>query len=798
MKEINQVAILGSGVMGAQIAAVFANANISTLLFGYQNCIQNDFDKIPSFKPKALTRPIQQAWITPLCFEHDLAQLCECDLVIEAIIEDLCAKQDLFDEILPYLPKTVILATNTSSLSVVDIGQNLNTFQTRFCGIHFFNPPRYMSLVELVATKQTNAKLLTQLEDFFTSELGKNVLYSKNKTGFIANRIGVFSIAACIHHAKRLNLSFDKVDALTGTKIKRPKSASFRTADLVGLDILQHVFESFSEMLVDDPWHDYFKTPKWLNNLLAQHALGEKTKIGLYQKQAGEIQVYRPDTQDYTKANYTINNSVKSILKAHNSTWIAALKNNQHAESQFLYSVIKDTCLYSAYHLQSIAHSARDIDWALHWGFGWEMGIFELWQANGVQSSLALFVQDNVRMPTPTWLQTLADFYTSKGAYSPIKNTYIPYSNHSVYKRQSYRPVLMGEHSPEQDYVIFENNSVRFFHEDDGIAIFSLKTKLHTLNLEVIDSLKAAIDIAQQDFKALIIWQDSPPFCAGANLYEIIAGAKLGMVEQENLFTNVKKNAWQLFKPNLPNIKHLKPINEVIERLQQSLMALKYSKIPTIATVEGLALGGGCEMLLYCDRRVAYTESYIGLVEASVGLLPAGGGCTEMARRSAKLAQNKDIFPIVSQYFQQIGMAKVSQSAESALEMGYLDNNDVIVAQRLELLATAKQQAQLMLESHYRPENPDQSFAVAGVGAKANILAQLTNMRTGDFISEHDELIAQKIANVLCGGELPANTEVDAQYLLDLEKTHFIELLKYDKTQKRIEHMLTKHKPLRN
>jgi 3-hydroxyacyl-CoA dehydrogenase len=793
--KISQVGILGSGVMGAQIAAVFANANIPTLLFGKEAHVEDNLNNIISFKPKALTHPDQQSWITAASFENDLNQLSGCDLVIEAIIEDVDAKQDLFAKILPYLSTDVILATNTSSLSVDQIGKNLGDFQSQFCGIHFFNPPRYMSLVELISTEKTKPDLLNQLEGFFTSELGKNILYANDEPGFVANRIGVFSIAACIHHADRLALDFDTVDALTGTKLKRPKSATFRTADLVGLDILKHVFDQFDQVLSDDPWHAYFKTPQWLENLFKQHALGEKTKAGIYKKEDGEIRVYQTESQNYNKANYEIEASVKSILKTDISCWITALRSNQHPQSQFLYSVIKDTCLYGAYHLQTIAHSTRDIDWALHWGFGWEVGIFELWQANGVQASLALFLQDDADVSIPNWINGVTDFYTDKGAYSPSEDDYTPYSKHAVYDRQLHRPTLIGESKHGQGVTIFENDSVKFFHENDGIAIFSLKTKLHTLNLEVIDSLKQAIAISEQEFKAMIIWQDSTPFCAGANLYEIVAGAKLGMIDRQNLYTKFKKKAWQLLKPKLPNIDNLKPINEVIELLQRVLMSLKYSKIPIVAAVEGMALGGGCEMMLHCDRRVVHAESYIGLVEIGVGLLPAGGGCKEMARRAAK---HKDLFPTLAQYFEQIGLAKVSESAQLAVDMGYLDQQDVIVVQRLELLYFAKQQAQIMIDEQYRPEDASQTFKVGGATAKANILAQLTNMRTGDFISEHDDFIARKIADVLCGGEVDANTEVENQYLLDLEKKHFIELLKLEKTQDRIEHMLIKHKPLRN
>ncbi len=794
--KINKVGILGSGVMGVQIAGVFANVNIPTLLFGYEDHVKEDLDKISSFKPEALYHPKKKSWITPVSIEHELERLSDCDLIIEAIIEDINAKQELFTRILPHLSSDAIVATNTSSLNINEIEQSLGDFKSRFCGIHFFNPPRYMPLVELIAGEQTDKQILDLLEGFFTSELGKNILYAKDESGFIANRIGVFSIAACIHHAKRLSLGFDTVDALTGAKLKRPKSATFRTADLVGLDILKHVLEQFYRVHKDDPWHHYFKTPTWLNSLVENNALGEKTKGGLYKKEDGVIKTYQPKNKSYIEADYDIDKSVKEILKKDISKQISLLKANQHPQAQFLFSVIKDTCLYSAYHLQSIAHSVRDIDWALHWGFGWEVGIFEYWQSNDIKESLALFLADDENIsPPPNWLNDVSSFYTEDGAYSPADKSYLAYSEHSVYKRQIYRPTLLGEQTSKQTQIIFENNSVRFFHENDGISIFSLKTKLHTLNLEVINSLIKAIEIAENEFKAMIVWQDSSPFCAGANLYEIVAGAKLGMIDHQNLITSLKKKIWQLAKPNLPSIENLKSIDKVVELLQQALMSLKYSKIPTIAVVEGMALGGGCELMLHCDSRVTHTESYIGLVEIGVGLLPAGGGCKEMARRATKY---KDMFTTLAQYFEQIGLAKVSKSAEQALEMGYLDEGDLIVSQRLELLYFAKKKAQLLIDQNYRPEDRRQTFEVGGSTAKANILAQLTNMKTGEFISEHDNLIAQKIADVICGGELEPGTKVDSQYLLDLEKKHFIKLLKEDKTQDRIEHMLIKHKPLRN
>jgi 3-hydroxyacyl-CoA dehydrogenase len=793
--KINKVGILGSGVMGSQIAAVFANAKIPTLLFGYDDAVKGDFDRIGDYKPATLTHIKNKVWITPAGFEKDLGLLSECDLIIEAIVEDLDAKQQIFEKILPYLHRDVILASNTSSLSVNDIGRYLDNFKPNFCGVHFFNPPRYMPLVELIPTTHTSKDILNSLEGFLTSELGKNIIYAEDNTGFIANRIGMFSLASCLHHATRLSIDFDAIDALTGTKVGRPKSATFRTADLVGLDILRHVFESFYKDLTNDPWRHYFKTPNWLDDLIESGSLGAKSGIGIYHKDTKGIHVFSPNTGKYSKAKYEVDESVKDILKQDMSKWISLLKGNPHKDSQFLYYVIKDTCLYSAYHLPDIAMSCRDIDLALHWGFGWDIGIFELWQSNGIHESYALFLTDRENYLESEWIESVESFYTNDGSYVPDTEDFIQPSAHKVYDKQLYRQKLSGEAMTKYNNVIFENDSSRLFHDDDGIAIFSMKTKLHTLNLELIHSLKEAIGIAERDFKAIIIWQDSAPFSAGANLYEIVATAKLGMIEHQNLFTRVKQKAWHLLKPNLPNVEHLVPISEVIELLQETLMGIKYCKVPVVAAVEGLAIGGGCELLLHCNRRVVYTESYIGLVEIGVGLLPAGGGCKEMVLKASKYDDdNKTLL----KYFEQIALGKISESAEMAVDMGYLEADDIIVSQRLELLYYAKQHANQLASQNYRPECRKQTIKTAGASTKANVMVQLTNMKYGEFISPYDYFIAEKIADVMCGGDVDMGTEVDSEYFLKLEKTHFIELLKEDKTQDRIEHMLLKHKPLRN
>ncbi len=791
--NINKVAILGSGVMGGQIAALFANANIATLVFDNKYNLDANFAKLRQLKPAAFITDEQFAWLTPCNYDKDLSLLGDCELVIESIIEDMDAKRALFKKISPYLAPATILATNTSSLSINQISSYLLVKQQQyFCGIHFFNPPRYLTLVELIAASKTKLSVLNNLENFLTTELGKNVIYANDSVGFIANRVGVFAIACAIRYSTQFKLGFDTVDALTGNLLHRSKSATFRTADLVGLDILVAVLRQFYNAHKDDPWRNYFYHPNWLDDLIKQGHLGSKAKQGIYYKKDDDIYVYRPEKKTYEIANYQINKTVENILKQSIKQHYTLLKKHNHPQAQFVYHVIKDIALYSAYHLDEIASSVADIDWTLRFGFGWRLGVFEYWQANGVQTSLNLFSTTKDTKLVAPWLGKCQYFYQHLSAWSPKQNQLVSTANKSSEKRQLKRPYLLGQTVADSSEVLFENTSAKCWCDGDNYLIFSLKTKLHTFNLEAIQALNQAIDIAEDRFAALIIWQEEPPFCAGANLYEILVAAKLGMVDNKSLFTNMKQKTWNLLKPKLPSTKNLLSINEIITLLQQTFMRIKYSKIPTIAAAQGLALGGGCELLLHCDCCVLSQETYMGLVEIGVGLLPAGGGCREMASRA------DGDFNKVAKYFTQIGLATVATSSKHGQQMGYLRSTDIIITQAFDLLYIAKRRAKFYEDTGYRPPNPSVPIKVAGSTAKANILSQLANMAVGNFISEYDYFIAEKIADVLCGGDLVAGSKVDNEYLLDLEREHFLVLLKEKKTLERIEYMLIKHKPLRN
>lgn len=796
MRKFNQIAILGSGVMGSQIAAVFANARLAVYLFDQADLAQKNLHKLPQLKPSALVVKERLSLITPCCYETDLAQLKQCDLIIEAVVEDLAIKQALFAEIEPFLNKAVIVASNTSSLSIATLAKGFSHHQ-RFCGIHFFNPVRYLSLVELVLPgKQTD--FATDLEYFLSAELGKNILYVYDTAGFIANRIGVFSLASCLYHAQRFGLDFDTVDALTGKRLKRAKSATFRTADLVGLDILVKVFNEFYNKHNQDAWRHYFLVPDWLVQLVENGQLGQKTKAGIYQKQGAQIEVYNPQTKLYQQANYHIDPTVEKIL---NNTpaqqQLQALKNCTQPQAQFLYAILKDLCLYASFHLQSIANTPLDIDLALRWGYGWQLGIFAYWQQNGIQTTLASFLEDTSPTLVAGWLSNCQTFYQADAIYHPKTQKFSTLFDADLYRKQLHRTQLLNPFYEVQSQAIIVNEVLHYYHEDDGIGIVRFKTKMNTLSCALVQSLQAVITHAEANFDALLIYQDGTSFCAGANLYEIYAGAKIGRFKHRSLMSSIKSTLWQKIKPNLPKISHLPPIDEVIKLLQQTLEKLKFCRIPTIAVVEGLALGGGCELLLHCDRRVVAQESYIGLVEIGVGLLPAGGGCKEMALRAHKNTPADDLLPLISQYFKQIGLAQVSGSAQEAYTMGYLDDRDLIVSSPLELLYHAKQLAKLMVENHYRPPQKT-PIRLAGSGIYGSLLTELSNMKIGKHISEHDYHIASLIAKTLTGGQVGENQLVDSDYLLNLEREHFLSLLKTDKTQARIEYMLTKNKALRN
>lgn len=790
---VKKVAVLGAGVMGAQIAAHCVNAKVPVVLFdlpakeGPKNgIVLRAIDNLKKLNPAPLGNKDDAALIEAANYEDNLAILQSCDLVIEAIAERMDWKHDLYKKVAPHIAPHAIFASNTSGLSITALSEGFDSeLKSRFCGVHFFNPPRYMHLVELIPTATTHAEILDQLEGFLTTTLGKGVVRAKDTPNFIANRVGIFGMLATMHEAEKYGLSYDVVDELTGAKLGRAKSGTFRTADVVGLDTMGHVIKTMQDTLPDDPFSAVYKTPDVLTKLIAQGTLGQKSGAGFYKKVGKDILRLDPEKNDYVPGGGKMDDIVGRILREKDQgKRMKALRESSNPQAQFLWAIFRDAFHYIAVHLESIADNARDIDFAMRWGFGWKTGPFETWQASGWQQ-VATWVKEDIdagkalcNVPLPAWVFDGRDgVHTEEGGWSPSGKTNVPRSTLPVYQRQAFRAPVVGESTNDATTAgatVFEDESVRLWHQNDDVLILSLKTKMHVIGPGVIAGLAKAIDEAEKNYKGLVIWAtdaaEGGAFSAGADLQSMLPLFMSGGV---------------------------KAIEPEVAKLQQAHMAMKYANVPVVAAVAGLALGGGCELLMHAARRVAFVESYIGLVEVGVGLIPAGGGLKEAALRAAADAKGNDLLQFLKTSYTNAATATVSKSAMEAKKMGYLSADDVIVFNPYELLHVAKTQVRSMSDSGYRPPLKAQ-IPVAGRYAMATIMAQLVNMRDGGFISAHDYKLGAMIAEIVSGGDVEQGSIVNEQWLLDLERKAFMELLNNPKTQERIMGMMQTGKPVRN
>ncbi len=788
---VRKVAVLGAGVMGAQIAAHCANADLPVILFdlpakeGAANAVvARSLASLKKLDPAPFAARDRAHHIEAANYGSDLARLGECDLVIEAIAEKMEWKLDLYAKVAPHLKPGAVFASNTSGLSINALSAGMPAARRgRFCGIHFFNPPRYMPLVELIATADTEPSMLDELETWLTSRLGKNVVRAKDTPNFVANRVGVFSILAVLHHTARLGLSFDEVDLLTGPRIGRPKSASFRTADVVGLDTLAHVLGTMQATLAEDPWHAHFRTPDWLQGLIERGALGQKTGAGIYRKEGKKILVLDLAKHDYRESGAEMFPDVDEILALQDPVEkFAELAAHPHPQAQFLWSIFRDVFHYCAVHLADIADNARDIDLAMRWGFGWAQGPFETWQSAGWREIAGMIREDiehdraMASVPLPAWVFEREGVHEPDGSFSATAAALRPRSALPVYRRQLYPDRVLGEAPAGRGEALWENAGVRLWRrsdQDPRIGIVSIVSKMHTIGDEVMDGMLEAIARAETDLDGLVVWHEAP-FAVGANLQQVGEACRAGQFDL---------------------------LERMVATFQRTSMAIKHAQVPVVAAVQGMALGGGCEFAMHAAHRVLALESYVGLVEVGVGLIPAGGGSKEFALQAhamARRAAGGDVFPYIQNAFQTIAMATVARSGIEAVQLGFGRAADDIVFNAAELPYVAIRRARAMAEAGWRPRLPEPAVTVAGRNGIATCELMLVNMAEGGFISAHDYKVAKAAATALCGGEVDSGRRVSEEWILDVERAQFVELLKTEKTQQRIAHMLETGKPLRN
>lgn len=780
-EAIRTVGVIGAGVMGTAIAAHLAGAGLDVHLLdivepGVPNRnarAQSAIQRALETKPAPFFVPEFASAITPGNLEDHLERLSECDLVIEAVVERLDIKQALFAKLAPVLQPTAVLASNTSGLSLAQMAESLpSELRRRFLVLHFFNPVRYMRLLEVVPSKYTD-EATTRRMAAFGEELGKGVVFGKDTTNFVANRIGVYSMFLMMHEMVSRALDIEVVDAIAGKPMGRPKSAAFNTGDLVGLDTLAHVAKNCLDSLPDDPERDVFRLPDFVQTLIDRGQLGRKTGAGFYKKAGKEILVFDLGAQEY-RAQRAVEFASLTALKGARGPEqrLQRLIAGTDRAAEFAWTTLAKTLCYSAGLVGEIADDVVNIDRAMRWGFNWELGPFEAWDAIGVAQSVERMKRDGFIVPA--WVDTML----ASGRASFYAGTISQPDFYDVAAR-GVRPVPRHEKNidlgalKDQGKRVAGNAGASLVDLGDGVACLEVHTKMNTLDADVIAMLGDAGRIAEQDFEALVVGNGGEHFCAGANLMMIAQTAEGGQ--------------WQV-------------LDGIIRALQDALQSLRQCRVPVVSAPFQYTLGGGAELAMASDGTQAYAETYMGLVEVGVGLLPAGCGCLRLVERyTASVADvdGVDLLPLVAQASLQIAMAKVSTSADEARKLRYLRPADGVSLNREFLLHEAKQRALGLAGAGYRPPRPLQ-LAAAGHDAAKTIAVKVWGMVEGGFASPHDALIANKVAGVLCGGAVAGGTLLGEQHYLDLEREAFLSLCGEPLTQQRIKHMLETGKPLRN
>ena len=780
-QPIPKVAILGSGVMGSQIAAHLTNAKIPVLVFDLsQEVAQKGIDFSRSLKPNPYYSPRYADQITVCNYDDHLKRLQECSWIIEVIAERLDWKQELYRKILPHLNPQAVVTSNTSGLGIASLMSGMPIeFRQRFFITHFFNPPRYMKLVEIITGPDTDPTLIPPMVKVLEEVMGKGVVYAEDTPNFVANRIGIFGMMATLAATRQFKLTIEDVDALTGSIIGRPKSATFRTADVVGLDTLAFVAANSYENCPEDEERDILKIPPFLQQLLKNKWLGQKTGQGFYKKIAkGVIHVLDLETMEYRPQKKRHFDGIRLARgETHLPGKLRALVHSADVAGQFTWRIMGDTLLYAAKRLGEITSDIVNIDRAMCWGYGWELGPFQIWDQLGVQACVERLQNENRSIPQ--WiLDMLATGYTHfyrwengrKYFYDPRSKNYelIP-----VHSRQ-----LQFEQLRKSGNVIHRDWSASLMDMGDGVAGIDfhsvLKPDMNPIDGSFMESLDRGREwVEEHDYKGLVISGDNFHFSIGANLNLIL--------------NNIYRQNWDA-------------IDEMVRLMQNILQQLHLAPFPVVAAPYGLALGGGFETIGACHHIVAAAELYCGLVEVGVGLIPGGGGNLRlMSRLLDRMSPNRPgPFPVVQKVFETVAFARVSTSAKEAQALGYLTHEDTIVINRDYLLGTAKATVLKLAEDFHNP-GPRNDILLPGLDGRLVLEASIADFQKAGKISAHDALIGKRLAYVLTGGDKAHPLQpVSEQYILDIEREMFLSLCGETKTLQRIEHMLTKGRPLRN
>lgn len=792
---IKKVAVIGSGIMGSGIACHFANIGVEVLLLdivprelteaeqkkgltleskAVRNRVVNEhLANALKSKPSPIYNQKFANRITTGNTTDDMAKIATADWIIEVVVERLDIKKLVFEQIEKYRKPGTLITSNTSGIPIHFMSEGRSEdFQKHFCGTHFFNPARYLKLFEIIPGPQTSTEVLDFLNEYGEKFLGKTSVIAKDTPAFIGNRIGIFGIMSLFHQVKEMGLTIEEVDKLTGPVIGRPKSATFRTVDVVGLDTLVHVANGLYEGVPSDEAHDLFKLPDFINKMMENKWLGSKTGQGFYKKVDKDILSLDLDTLEYRaakKASFATLELTKTIDKPIDR--FKVLVKGKDKAGEFYRKNFSGMFAYVANRVPEITEDFYKIDDAMKAGFGWENGPFEIWDAIGVEKAIEMMKAEN-QEPAKWVTEMLASgntsFYTVKDGA-----TYFYDIATQSQKKIPGQDAFIILNNIRESKKIWSNSGSVITDLGDGIINLEFQSKMNTIGGDVLQGINKAIDLAEKEYAGLVIGNQAANFSVGANIGMIFMMA----VEQE-----------------------YDELNMAIKMFQDTMMRVRYSGIPVIVAPHGMTLGGGCEMSMHADKVVAAAESYIGLVEFGVGVIPGGGGSKEMAMRASDLFRKNDVeLNVLQEYFLTVAMAKVSTSAHEAFDLGILQHGkDIVVINKDRQIAEAKKQALIMAEAGYTQPIRRKDVKVLGKQALGMFLVGTDQMLAGSYISEHDRKIANKLAYVMAGGDLSEPTLVTEQYLLDIEREAFLSLCTERKTLERIQFMLTKGKPLRN